>query len=62
MLLSESLGVSPSQLWKYGVFDSYLGIDSLLHLNPAQFSDQREFPSFEAAINTSTSTLREFSI
>ncbi len=41
MLLSESLGVSSSQLWKYGVFDSYLGIDSLLHVDPARLRSTR---------------------
>ena len=41
MLLSESLGVSASQLWKYGVFDSYLGIDSLLHVDPARLRSTR---------------------
>lgn len=41
MLLSESLGVSTSQLWKYGVFDSYLGIDSLLHVDPARLRSTR---------------------
>ena len=41
MLLSESLGVSSSQLWKYGVFDSYLAIDSLLHVDPARLRSTR---------------------
>lgn len=41
MLLSESLGVTPGQLWKYGVFDSYLGIDSLLHVDPARLRSTR---------------------
>jgi hypothetical protein len=41
MLLSESLGVSTSQLWKHGVFDSYLGIDSLLHVDPARLRSTR---------------------
>jgi hypothetical protein len=41
MLLSESLGVSTSQLWKHGVFDSYLGIDSLLHVDPARLRSAR---------------------
>jgi len=41
MLLSESLGVTASQLWKYGVFDSYLGIDSLLHVDPARLRSTR---------------------
>jgi hypothetical protein len=41
MLLSESLGVTPAQLWKYGVFDSYLGIDSLLHVDPARLRSTR---------------------
>lgn len=41
MLLSESLGVSTSQLRKYGVFDSYLGVDSLLHVDPARLRSTR---------------------
>ena len=41
MLLSESLGVSSAQLWKFGVFDSYLGIDSLLHVDPARLRSTR---------------------
>jgi len=41
MLLSESLGVSSAQLWKYGVFDSYIGIDSLLHVDPARLRATR---------------------
>jgi hypothetical protein len=41
MLLSESLGVSSAQLWKSGVFDSYLGIDSLLHVDPARLRSTR---------------------
>lgn len=41
MLLSESLDVSASKLWKYGVFDSYLGIDSLLHVDPARLRSTR---------------------
>lgn len=41
MLISEALGVSPSQLWKHGVFDSYLGIDSLLHVDPARLRSTR---------------------
>lgn len=35
MRISEALGVSSARLWKQGVFDSYLGIDSRLHLDPA---------------------------
>jgi hypothetical protein len=41
MLLSESLGVTPAQLWKFGVFDTYLGIDSLLHVDPARLRSTR---------------------
>ena len=35
MKISEALGVTSLKLWKQGVFDSYLGIDSRLHLDPA---------------------------
>jgi hypothetical protein len=35
MRISEALGVSPTKLWNQGVFDSYLGIDSRLHIDPA---------------------------
>lgn len=35
MLISEALSVGSGKLWKQGVFDSYLGIDSRLHLDPA---------------------------
>lgn len=41
MLLSECLGISATQLWRYGVFDSYLGIDSLLHVDPARLRTTR---------------------
>lgn len=41
MLLSDALGVSASQLWKNGVFDSYLGVDSLLHVDPARLRSTR---------------------
>lgn len=41
MLLSESLGVSSAQLRKFGVFDSYLGIDSLLHVDQARLRSTR---------------------
>ena len=41
MLLSDCLGISASQLWRYGVFDSYLGIDSLLHVDPARLRTTR---------------------
>lgn len=41
MLLSESLGVSSTKLWKFGVFDSYLGIDSLMHVDPARLRSTR---------------------
>ena len=41
MLLSDCLGISPTQLWRYGVFDSYLGIDSLLHVDPARLRTTR---------------------
>ena len=33
--VSEALGITSLKLWKQGVFDSYLGIDSRLHLDPA---------------------------
>ena len=36
MLLSESLGVPSARPWKFRVFDSYLGVDSLLHVDPAR--------------------------
>lgn len=35
MKVSEALGVSSSKLWKQGVFDSYIGVDSRLHIDPA---------------------------
>ena len=35
MRISEALGVTSAKLWKQGVFDSYLGIDSRLHIDPA---------------------------
>jgi hypothetical protein len=41
MLLSESLGVSAAKLWRLGVFDSYLGVDSLLHVDPARLRSTR---------------------
>jgi len=41
MLLSESLGVPSARLWKLGVFDSYLGVDSLLHVDPARLRSTR---------------------
>ncbi|MFH1496206.1 MAG: hypothetical protein ABII82_00135 [Verrucomicrobiota bacterium] len=41
MLLSESLGVTANKLRRLGVFDSYLGIDSLLHVDPARLRSTR---------------------
>lgn len=51
MLLSESLGVSSAQLWKYGVFDSYLGIDAKLHVDPARLRTTR-IPELTGAYKT----------
>ena len=46
MRISEALGVTSTKLWKQGVFDSYLGIDSRLHIDPALLRTTR-VPEFK---------------
>ncbi|HEY1172761.1 MAG TPA: hypothetical protein VGH19_15445 [Verrucomicrobiae bacterium] len=41
MKISEALGVTSGKLWKQGVFDAYLGIDSRLHIDPALLRSTR---------------------
>jgi hypothetical protein len=50
MRVSEALGVTSAKLWKQGVFDSYLGIDSRLHIDPALLRTTR-IPDFTISKN-----------
>ena len=50
MRVSEALGVTSSKLWTQGVFNSYLGIDSRLHIDPALLRTTR-VPEFKGSKN-----------
>src|SRR5947207_3124372 len=53
MRLSQALGVAPSKLLNKGVFDSYLGIDSRLHIDPALLRSTR-VPEFKNSLQRFT--------
>jgi len=50
MKISDALGVTSAKLWKQGVYDSYLGIDSRLHLDPALLRSTR-VPEFRRSLS-----------